>query len=655
MARYKHDFKEYGVLDIETTVNAKEPWSFAAAPEFAGNRPVLCGIRRPAYLHSGSPDITVCHDYPVDFESFVQGPRLLVGHNIKFDLKYMMKAYNCKPGHYPLWDTAIAEYMITGQKGKMLSLNEVAANYGLGQKQGGMSDLWAMGVKTENMDLKTLADYLLRDLELTEQVYLKQLELLDMAGAHMMKEHIVRCSTASWFYARAELRGMFINPNMLQAEISKQTTARDDALERTYKAIEEGYGIPPTVRGDWNPMAPSVLGRALHGLPITVTSEEPGLRILKSGQPAKRKRKISTEFTPHSEWRKDQRPPVMGGNNQILVPAERLAEVASAWPGHWAQDVLDYRTSEKLLGTYLLPIDDFTTRSGSGGYIHPQWNLTTTNTGRTSCNKPNAQNLPPEVEKMITSGDSRWKIVKADFKQLQIVGLALLTKDPQLIKDLQDGNDIHYETGKSVFGWQDPKDMNKGDRRVVKNTNFGLIFGGSAGGIAKQTGVHKRMVQQCIDAFFARYPKVKEWQEKMIKQVEDSATPIPEEFHNGDQVREGFLRTPLGRLLRFEEREAPPWLVAKTHRSVGFSPNEIVCYPVQGYTDGDIVPAFLNELVPLMNDATLIPINMVHDSVWLLTNDPEVTKVHLNTALQYVNTSLMLEVPLKLDITVEEV
>jgi DNA polymerase-1 len=399
-------------------------------------------------------------------------------------------------------------------------------------------------------------------------------------------------------------------------------------------------------------MTPTFLGKALFNEPITITQEEAHLRVLKNGQPAKRKRKIDIEYKPKQVAWMDSSLKEIGGNGQIKVPAELLATASmSLGDEHFSKAVLDYRSAEKLLNTYLDPIRDFRTKAESE-CVHPQFNLTSTNTGRTSCAKPNAQNLPPEVEKMITGGT--YKIVKADFKQLQIVGLALVTKDAQLIDDLQNGRDIHYETGKTVFNWTDPNQMNKADRRVVKNTNFGLIFGGSAGGIARQTGVDKKTVAQCINAFYSRYPGVKEWHDKIKDEALEKATPIPEEFNEcGDQVRETYLRTPLGRLLRFEERDAPAWLKARTKRSIAFSPNEIVCYPIQGYTDGDLVPAFIVECNDYVGNSWFIPINMVHDSLWLLTTDPERTKVELNKAVERLNTSLGLKVPLALDITVE--
>lgn len=645
------NYENFTTLDLETTVKSKACWPFKAAPEDPRNYIVMSGMKLPAaagaHVINGSPTNANTFLNPLGED----GPRLLVGHNIKFDLKHLYRNAGLQGG-YPLWDTAIAEYMISGQKMKFPSLNDVAAIYGLGTKDAGVHELWDMGMQTENIDPNVLADYLKRDVELTEQVYLAQIKLLDMAGAKRLKEHIVRCSTATWFYVHAEMRGLLIDENKLATEIAKQRAVTTIASENVYKAFEELYSIPPGLRDDYDPMTPTYMGRALFGEPIEITHDEPGLRILKNGQPAKRKRKITDVFTYRGIACLDSKLKEVGGNNQIKVPAELLATAVQALGDeHFAKHVLDYRTSEKLLGTYLEPISLFLKESG-GTTVHPQFNLTSTNTGRTSCAKPNAQNMPPEVEKLITGG--KYRLVKADFKQLQIVGLALVTKDPQLIKDLVDGADIHYETGKTVFKWAKPEDMNKETRRVVKNTNFGLIFGGSAGGIAGQTGVDKRTVQLCIDAFYARYPKVKDWHESIVAEVEAKSTPMPEEFNDhGDQIRESYVKTLMGRVLRFQERDVPKWVTAKTKRTVGFSPNEIVCYPVQGFTDGDLVAAFIVECVDYLGTMTFIPINMVHDSLWLLTRDPEATKVQLQQALDRLNTDLALEVPLKLDVTVE--
>jgi DNA polymerase I-like protein with 3'-5' exonuclease and polymerase domains len=635
------DYDTYVVVDAETTVRAPDAFKFKAHPAFRNNEVVAWGA-----LNSGWKKVETAHGGGAHVN--VKPREILVGHNVKFDMQYMAKRSSMPK--VPVWDTGVAHYMMTGQKAKMPSLNEVAEFYGVGQKHDGIAELWDMGVQTEDIEPEKLLDYLKQDIELTHKVYLAQQERLK--DIPKLRDHILRVSTASAFLGGCELYGLPIDGGKLYVQASKTDAQQGVAKLGLYMFAERRYGIPTSKQELWDPTTPKNIGRLLFDLPIEIEDWEPAGRVLKSGKISKKRRRTAVEYKPPEDdlHAKMLSLPVPKTASGAIQTSDDLLDTLASVRSDIVPFVKEYRATSKLHGTYLQPTVEWRS-TAMMTTIHPSFHLTTTNTGRTSSSGPNAQQFPPELEATICAPDSRTFIVKADFKQLQMCGVAMLSGDTQLIYDLNHDVDVHYETGKMVFSWKDPSDMDKATRRVVKNINFGLLFGGRAKGLARQTGVTKEIAQKCIDAFNKRYPGVSEWVKKNCELVESIAQPAEGEFINGHQVREAFLQTPAGRILRFVEREAPAWV----RKDVCFSPNEIANYPVQAYCDGDLALIFLAILSTsegFMN--TWTPLNFVHDSVWVMTTKPDETKLQLQAAVDELNTKMGLSVPLKLDFTVED-
>jgi DNA polymerase I-like protein with 3'-5' exonuclease and polymerase domains len=639
------DYTKYAVIDCETTVKAGEPWKFKGTPAHRGNLAVAWGIKRAADSDVQLSHLLIPHAGPLQ----INKNDIIVGHNVKFDLQYLMKQRSWHPDL--VWDTGVAHYMMLGQKPKMPSLNEVAEFYGLGQKEEGIKELWDMGVQTEDIDPTKLLDYLKQDVLLTEAIYKAQLERLK--DLPKLRDHILRVSTASQYLAICEYHGLPTREHKLSTQALTTHLDVDLAKSQLYQYAEDRYNIPPLSRDLWDPTTPSNVGKLLFDLPIEIEDWEPAGRVLKSGKISKRRNRISVVYqAPEDKHHTDiGLLPIPKTQSGAIQTSDDLLDLLAKHVPGVVEPVKAYRAASKLASTYLDPSLEFGRKAGVST-LHPSFHLTTTNTGRSSSSGPNAQQFPPELEKCIVAQHGHW-LVKADFKQLQICGVAMLSGDPQLLDDMKNDRDIHYETGKTVFGWKDPSEMNKADRRTVKNTNFGLLFGGKAGGISKQTGVSKALTQKCIDAFFLRYPQVQVWINKNIDLVEQIAIPAEGEFIDGNQVREAFLQTPAGRVLRFVERVVPDWVRAKTGRAIGFSPNEIANYPVQAYTDGDLALTYL-AILGVLEDRKFTACNFVHDAVWVLTSDVAGTKLQLQEALDELNTKMGLSVPLNLDFTVED-
>ena len=214
-----------------------------------------------------------------------------------------------------------------------------------------------------------------------------------------------------------------------------------------------------------------------------------------------------------------------------------LQELALEYP--LPKLILDYRSLSKLKSTYTdkLPqqVDDKT------GRIHTSYHQAVAATGRLSSSNPNLQNIPIRSEegrkiRQAFIAPQGYKIVAADYSQIELRIMAHLSADVGLLKAFSAGEDVHKATAAEVFGVavdQVTTDL----RRSAKAINFGLIYGMSSFGLAQQLGLSRSQAQSYIDLYFARYPGVKNYMDNIR-----------------DQAREqGYVETLFGRRLYLPE------------------------------------------------------------------------------------------------------
>lgn len=178
--------------------------------------------------------------------------------------------------------------------------------------------------------------------------------------------------------------------------------------------------------------------------------------------------------------------------------------------------VLEYRSLSKLLSTYIEALP----RSiiPHTGRIHTSYNQAVTATGRLSSSEPNLQNIPIRTEegraiRRAFIAPPGHCIVTADYSQIELRIMAHVSQDPQLIAAFKAGLDIHQATAADVAGVA-LEDVTPQMRRHAKAINFGLIYGMSAFGLAKQLGVDRTTAQQYIDCYFERYPGVRAYMDR---------------------------------------------------------------------------------------------------------------------------------------------
>lgn len=214
-----------------------------------------------------------------------------------------------------------------------------------------------------------------------------------------------------------------------------------------------------------------------------------------------------------------------------------LQELALSYP--LPKLLLDHRSLSKLKSTYTdkLPqqINDKT------GRIHTSYHQAVAATGRLSSSDPNLQNIPIRSEegrkiRQAFIAPDGYKIVAADYSQIELRIMAHLSADVGLLKAFNEGLDVHKATAAEVFGValdQVSNDM----RRSAKAINFGLIYGMSAFGLAQQLNLPRNQAQSYIDLYFSRYPGVKQYMDSIREQAKE----------------QGYIETLFGRRLYLPE------------------------------------------------------------------------------------------------------
>ncbi|MFA5188137.1 MAG: DNA polymerase I [Patescibacteria group bacterium] len=183
--------------------------------------------------------------------------------------------------------------------------------------------------------------------------------------------------------------------------------------------------------------------------------------------------------------------------------------------------ISDYRELSKLKNTYIDALPQLIEKST--GRVHTSFNQTITATGRLSSSEPNLQNIPiktalgREVRKAFIA-EKGYKLVAADYSQIELRIVASLSNDQNMIKAFKEGEDIHTITAAKIHGLK-PEEVTKEIRRSAKEINFGVMYGMGANGVAARTGISREEAHEFIDKYFEAFPNIK----KYIEETKDFA------------------------------------------------------------------------------------------------------------------------------------
>ena len=414
-----------------------------------------------------------------------------IGQNIKYDIGVLANyGIDVVP---PYTDTMLQSYVINSvaTRHNMTDL----ARYYLNRETIHFEDVCGKGAKQilfSQVLIEDATDYAAEDADVTLQLSEVFSESLSEEQALVSVLNDIEMPLVS-VLATAERNGTLVDGDMLNRQSLELAERLEELTGRAWESAGEEFNLDST--------------KQLQ----TILYEKQGLPVLKKtpgGQP-------STAESVLADLARDYELPEM---------------------------ILEYRSLAKLKSTYAdkLPLQ-INPRTGR---IHTSYHQAVTATGRLSSANPNLQNIPIKsvegrrIREAFVAGSGK-KIIAADYSQIELRIMAHLSKDEQLMRAFEEGVDVHSATAAEVFECS-VLDVTDKERRSAKAINFGLIYGMSAFGLARQLGVSRAVAQDYIDLYFERYPGVANYMNESRAIAHDR----------------GYVETVFGRRLYLPEIEA---------------------------------------------------------------------------------------------------
>lgn len=298
-----------------------------------------------------------------------------------------------------------------------------------------------------------------------------------------------------------------------------------------------------------------------------------------------------------------------------------------------ASKILRYRQIVKLKSTYIDGLLNLINKSTNR--IHSSFNQTIASTGRISSTEPNLQNIPVRTEdgrrirKAFVAESPEYRLLDGDYSQIELRVLAHISKDPKFIEAFSKGEDIHKKTASEVFH-VDLEDVTTELRYRAKAVNFGIVYGISDYGLAKDLDISRKEAKEYIDNYFNKFKLVRKYMDDIVEKGKEA----------------GYVETILNR------RRYVPELSAKNFNVRSFGERIAMNTPIQG-SAADIIKLAMvrvyNELKNRKFKSRLIL--TVHDELIIEVHRDEVEEVK-NLVIDIMENSIALIVPLKVDFTI---
>jgi DNA polymerase-1 len=258
--------------------------------------------------------------------------------------------------------------------------------------------------------------------------------------------------------------------------------------------------------------------------------------------------------------------------------------------------ILEWRSMQKLKGTYIDALPLLVNKQT--GRVHTSFNQAVAATGRLSSSDPNLQNIPVrtalgrEIRRAFVA-EPGFVLISADYSQIELRVLAHLSGDEALIDAFAAGEDIHSRTASDIFGVF-PEMVNPDMRRQAKVINFGVLYGMSAFGLAKELGITQKLAQAYIDGYFQKFAKVREYLDGLLVQAR----------------RDGYVTTLLLRRRYLPEIMSPQAAVRQ------FAERMAINAPIQG-TAADLIKVAMVRIFRRLTEEGLSAaiIMQVHDEL----------------------------------------
>jgi len=504
-----------------------------------------------------------------------------LGHHLKFDAHVLANYGIALNGQR--FDSMLESYVLNSVATRH-DMDASAMRY-LGVKTIHFEDLTGKGAKKitfNQVDVDRAAEYSAEDADITLQLHQAIWPQIEAVPAlKFVYENIEQPLVPVLF--RMERAGVLVDRALLKAQ-SAELAAR--MLELQALAHKEAGGA-------FNVESPKQLQEILFG---------------KLGIPVMRK-------TP---------------TGQPSTAEDVLEELAETYP--LPKLILEYRGMAKLKSTYTdnLPLQI----NESSGRIHTSYHQAVAATGRLSSQDPNLQNIPIRTQEgrrirqafIAAPGHS---LVAADYSQIELRIMAHLSGDPALLRAFAEDRDVHQATAAEVFST--PLDQVSADqRRSAKAINFGLMYGMSAFGLARQLGIGRGEAQKYMDLYFERYPGVRRYMEETRRQAREK----------------GYVETVFGRRLYLPEIQSRNAALRQ------YAERSAINAPMQG-TAADIIKRAMIEVDSWLQSSRVAArlIMQVHDELVLEVADDAIETVVGQTRTHMIHAA-DLSVPLRVDVGV---
>ncbi len=545
-----------------------------------------------AFAEGDAVYLPVMHDYPGaptqlnkehvfnKLKPILENPHIhKIGQHIKYDKNILL---NCGIDLQGIaFDTMLESYVLDSTATRH-DMDSLALKY-LGKRTITFEEVAGKGAKQltfNQIGIEEATNYAAEDADITWQLHQKLWPKLEKTPGlvHTFKEIEMPLALV---LADMERHGVFIDKALLQQQ-SKELTERIFTLEQT--AYKEA-GMP------FNLASPKQLQQILF--------EKMQLPVL--------------EKTP---------------TGQPSTGESVLQELAHDYP--FVKIILEHRTLSKLKSTYTDKLPEEI--NAKTGRVHTSYQQAVASTGRLSSSNPNLQNIPVRTEegrriRQAFIAPCGYKIVSSDYSQIELRLMAHLSQDPNLLKAFEQGWDIHAATAAEVFN-VNLNDVTSEQRRHAKAINFGLIYGMSAFGLAKQIDASREEAQRYINTYFLRYPNVKDYMDRTKKLAHE----------------QGFVSTIFGRQLYLPDINARNIMRQKA------SERAAINAPLQGSAADLIKIAMIN--IHAWLKQSKLPVTMimqVHDEL-VFEVKKEMVKDIIPEIKKLMETAVNLSVPLVVSI-----
>ena len=623
------------VVDVETTYQKNKNNGFDPSPFHPDNKLVSVGLEskfgNEYYFTYHSEKVSEgCYDL---IQERLDQTTLLVGHNLKFDLMWMLEAGFKYSGK--VYDTMLGEYILNKGVRKSLTLQMCCQRRKIGMKDDRIKEYMDRGISFDNIPADLVEEYGRNDVTITKKLFDSQMQDFKLPAnkdliktAKMMGEFLVVLSDM-------ERNGIYVDLNVLEKVNAEYTAEKEYLRQKIGKIVYNKmgdteinlsspeqlswliYSKKPLDKSNWAKIFNVGIDKATgkskrrpqfsrnqfrslvknNSEPVYKTSASKCLhcdgkgvikKIKKDGSPYKNYTKCADCDGDGFIYHKMAK---LAGFNQVpksvydisesgfrtdKITLSKLSAESEGELREFLDAIVRYNAIDTYLSTFISGIKDHT---DTNGMLHPKFMQAVTATGRLSSRDPNFQNQPRgktfPIRQVVKSRFTNGKILEIDFSQLEFRTAVFMAQDEQGMEDIKNNIDVHQYTA-DIIGVS---------RQDAKAHTFKPLYGGVTG-----TEDEKKYYRK----FLEKYKGIKAWHDKLQTHA----------------IKFKSIKIPTGRQYAFPYAQRMPW----GGSSYG---TQIKNYPVQGFATADIVPLACINIYNLMREHKVksLLVNTVHDSI----------------------------------------